>query len=241
MATATLNPKAGNGHVLIYGSNGGFSTGYPSGDAALWAALRGGTGTRSVSADGSGIKRLTYVDGGTAFADANHYIGRLFLPFDRAEINGDITAATLRIYSVATNKHTTVGGSLYLVASTQASLTAISTGDFTAVGSTALSDTTPTVASMGGSAYTDFALNAAGITHVASSGKFAIRHGNDLNNVVPAVEASPPSLYDDLYGYYLGNGSNMPELVVTYTPAPAGAALPRRRDTALLPFYSFPD
>lgn len=240
MATATLNPKAGNGHVLIYGSNGGFSTGYPSGDAALWAALRGGTGTRSVSADGSGIKRLTYVDGGTAFADANHYIGRLFLPFDRSEFTGDATAAVLRLYISSTNKSAAVGGSLYLVASTQASLSSLSTGDFTAVGSTPLSDDHPTVSSIGSNAYVEWTLNAAGITHLASGGKFAIRHSSDLNNVVPPVEASPPAKYDDLFGYYLGNGSNMPELAVTYTPAPAGGIAPRR-DRALLPFYSFPD
>lgn len=198
------------------GSGGATCDGWLRHRAATWAtAHSGNAGTVDV------VSAYIYVS-----AD-NNYNGQFtcnrgYCTFNTSAIgeSSTISAATLSL-----TLQGNLGNSyINIFASTQASAGTLATTDFSAVGSTAFSTATAT-GSMTLNVYTDYILNASGITNISKTGmsKFSIREINhDVNNVAPENE-------DDWWGAQLqsaDSGTLAPRLVVTYSGVSSGGPFP---------------
>lgn len=197
-----LAPLAGDGFVRRYSSG-------------TWSA------TRSA---GSGDD-----NGGTSTGDhacyadiANPMIYRGFFPFDLSGIpaGATILSATLKLYVTAKASGgggTTANNSVCMVASTQASPSALANSDFSQVGSTEWMTRVP-FANLTASAYNDFPLNATGIAAlqaaIGSTIKLALRSGYDLDNAAPSGTSSMTVRF----GEFTGTSSD-PILEVTWVLA----------------------
>lgn len=149
---------------------------------------------------------------------------RGYFPFDltgQIPAGAVITDVTLRLWCVA--KASGAGGSIGIVASTQASNTTLATSDFSQVGSTEYATrvnfSTPTTG-----AYNDFPLNATGIAaaNAALGGvfKLALRSSRDIDNSAPT--AATESYFQTYFGEQTGT-ANDPQLVVSYSLARSAA------------------
>lgn len=172
-----------------------------------------------------------YTGVGAASGNNDSYIYRAALPFDLSTVpaGATITAVVLRLY-VASKTATASGGTIFVVPSTQASMTSLATSDFGLLaGSTTYNDTQPTFASLTTGAYNEITLNAAAIAAMTPGGNFklALRTSWDKTNTSPGT---PPSGYYESRMIFNASeaASNKPELVINYT-APTGGALPNRR------------
>lgn len=173
-------------------------------------------------------------------AGAAYTIARGFLVFDLATnipAGATITAATLSVYCYA--KDTTNGGNVCLVASTQASASALANSDYPQVGTTefmarasALAGSATTFANFTTGAYNVLTLNASGVSHLTTNqtgnAKLAFRTSFDLDNSAPTTISYMAISYSDQTG-----SSEDPYITVTYTPAPAGGSPLRRRPSGL--------
>lgn len=191
-----------------------------------WADCRSGTGgtaTASPTVARGTVGSDNGVSAGLAYNNA-----RAFLVFDLASnipSGATITAATLStyIYALATG----AGGSVGLVASTQASSSNLTTSDYSAVGTTEFL-TRVNVTSLSTGAYKDWALNASGVSHLVShqadNAMLAFRTSFDLDNSAPG---SGTNSYMGISFSDQTGTSEDPYLTVTYTP-PAGGRPPGR-------------
>lgn len=161
-----------------------------------------------------------------------NYRGRLV--FDLASnlpAGATITAATLSTYCYA--KVSTGGGSIGLVASTQASASALANSDYPLVGTTEFM-TRQTFSGVSSAAYNTFTLNASGVsfltTNQAGNAMFAFRSSFDIDNSAPTDTSYYAISYSDQTGT-----SEDPYLTVTYTPAATGSVpvSPSRRTRGL--------
>lgn len=196
-----------------------------------WSAARAGTGSGGITKRDQARYFACHVDYnvGTALA---YGVSRSFLCFDLASnvpAGATITAVDLYVYVYGASSAD--GGSVQLVASTQASPTALATSDWSAVGSTDLA-TAKTFASLTTGAYNTFSLNAAGITAanaaISSYLKLAFRASKDVSNTAPTDRSYMSISYSD----QTGSGED-PYIVVTYTPPPGAGAM-RRRPSGLI-------
>lgn len=169
------------------------------------------------------------VSAGLAYNNVHAY-----LVFDLASnvpAGATITGGTISTYVYALT--TGAGGSVGLVASTQASATGLTTSDYTAVGSTEFV-TRVNFTSLSTGAYKDWALNASGVSHLTSNqagyAKFAFRTSFDLDNSAPGSSAQ--SYMGISYSDQTGTSED-PYLTVTYTPAPGATQFARRRPSGL--------
>lgn len=201
-----------------------------------WAQIVAGThGT--LGADPTSTGSNVYADY-NAFSDFLFYCYRTFLPFDTSAVPTDaasIDTAVVRVYPsfVASGG----GGSVSVVASTQASSTTLTTSDWTTIGATAFATQNFSAFSTG--AYNDLTLDANGRAAVVKGGttNLALRGSHDLASVAPSAGTySQVAIHTSEHA----TAAFRPVLQVTYTAAAAGGP-PPRRDRALLPFYSFPD
>lgn len=208
MPTVQINASAGDGHLPHW--------------HGTWATLRAATAaTSAVGTESNGL--ALYIDGGNNFADPQYYLYRGYLPFSLAAIPSGATIIAATVYVYVTAKASTAGGDVWLVTSTQASLTALATSDYDDLTTTAASDTKPAFSALTTSAYNSFPLNAAGIAQLqAGSGKFGLRPSQDINN-------SPPSRGTGTYNgssfhaNFSENGSNKPYIEITYANDRSGA------------------
>lgn len=223
MPTTQFPLLAGDGWVEKNATGGSWATNFSTARAAT-------SGTAHYTEQ---YFYLAYLDR-SAFPtdDCNMYRG--FCAADTSAIGAaaTISAATLYVYIGAAT--TTRGGSLCLVAGSQAAGTSLTANDFDNVGSTLLSDTTPAVSGLTG--WVAFPLNAAGLAAIQKTGTtlLAIRSSFDLNNDTTGIVTG-----DQLQAYarsseYTTDTTKRPYLEVTYTVPAGGLSLqPSRRTRGL--------
>jgi len=152
--------------------------------------------------------------------DCNLYRG--FQAADTSAIGSGATISAATLYVYIGGAGTTKAGTLCLVAGSQAAGSSLTANDFDNVGSTLLSDTTPTISGLTG--WVSFPLNAAGLAAINKTGTtlLATRLSYDRDNSVTGFVAG-----DQVYAYmrsseYTTDTSKRPYLEVTYsssTPA----------------------
>lgn len=148
--------------------------------SSSWATVQGasaGTSASAVDTNGNPYTRLS---------GANYSISRPIWNFDTSDIPDSdiISSATFSVYVESTNiGDADANAFIRLTTATPASTSDVVTGDFDQAGSTTLG-TDKTISSITSSAYADWALNAAGISHISKTGvtSFATREGHDVNN-----------------------------------------------------------
>lgn len=232
MATATIYASAGDGHISNVQS-----------PRATWSDCVNGTGTTKGAVGSATTSFLVYGDVGTQFGDPTYYNYRSFLPFDLSSLSGaTITAATLNIYISAKDIQGAFGSSIYVSTCGQASLTALATTDYNlSMGSTSLTTTNPACSGLSTSAYLSLTLNSSGLAALTPGGsaKLCVRNSIDFTAASPPAYDVFSPIYDSVT-FQTSEGTNKPYLDITYT-LPSGGAPLLRRDTRLIPFYSFPD
>lgn len=227
MATLTQTPHTNDAKLR---KNGG----------GTFAGVRGGTTATSIQ-DAGATTVAAQVDNQSDFT--NFYFDRPVLPFDTSAIGsgGTVTAGTLDVNVTASSSPGTVY--IDLVAINLASPPTIATTDWQYVGTTQLATRLSFASGFTGAK--TFTLNSSGLAAINKTGYtgLCIVMGNDFAN----SDSSPQNLgfgYAPYYTYCLISsadaGSNLPTLNLTYT-TPGASLAPVRRDTRLLPFYSFPD
>lgn len=146
-------------------------------------------------------------------------IYRAFQQFDTSAIGDSdtISAATLSLYGFSKSDTASFALATNIYSSTPASLTAIATGDFDQVGTTAFSSDL-SYASFNTAAYNDFALNASGIAAISKTGasKFSWRAVKDADNTPPTHPGSQLSCEFAIHGSGYTGTSRDPKLVVEH-------------------------
>lgn len=201
---ATLTAYAvGDGHIDV--------------QAASWATAKAATSGTATDNDTSGA---WLVETAYAVHAAGQYnIRRAFFALDTSSVGaGVVTAGTFKVYIDAIYS----GGSLCLVAGSQASTSGLTGTDFDNVGSTELASRI-TISGITAPGFATFTLNAAGLAAINGSGytKFAIVHSRDLDNSAPGSGVYEGALAT--YSEYTGS-SRDPVLDLTYTTATAVSA-----------------
>ena len=162
---------------------------------STWSAARDAT-TGSV-ADPTSVFMQVASGNGYLKADA-FYVYRAFVPFDTSAISSSasISSATISVYATSSSPTDTMGTSIGIYRSSQATHTTLATTDFDNVATTLGSDTI-SVASVTFDAYNTFTLNSTGLTWIAKSGVasncsastgiscFVLRTTHDANNTSP--------------------------------------------------------
>lgn len=183
--------------------------GYVQNNDNSWSTCRSaGTGDSAADTGITNVFRCDIVGG------SEYRLARLFTLFDTSSMGGGATvdSATWKI-TISNAAAAREGG---LVSTNPASNTGLTTADFNQLGSTEGSDSRFTCASTGQKTLT---LNATGEGWIAPSGvtKLGARRGLDLDNTTPtADDGGNPKVHA------AESASDDPELVVTYTPGPAG-------------------
>jgi len=141
-------------------------------------------------------------------------IRRAFFPTDTSGLDdtATISAADLKLYGTGSINNTD-GVTGYLVATTQASNTTLTTADYDQIGGT--SGGTFTYSGWNTAGYNTIALNATGLTWISKTSytKIGARDGLDFNDTGPATGNNSLSCY---FSEQTGT-SNDPYLSITYT------------------------
>jgi hypothetical protein len=212
--SATFYPDANpetttvDGYVSQYDGNG-----------VTWAAIRDGAGSEAGdSVDGYAIGQI-YADD-----ESNKWrmIRRGIFLFDTSSLddNATISAATLSLFGRDVYPKDDPAGwlpTINVYSSAPASNTALASGDFDSLGTTAFCDTPVTYANWN-QAYNDFPFNATGIATINKTGvsKFGAREAKyDAANSAPAWSNQANS-YFGVFFAEKGTGYK-PKLVVTYS------------------------
>ena len=144
--------------------------------------------------------------------DGGFYVYRLWYSFDTSALGGGIvTAATLSVKPSAVTAEAAVS----LVASTQASNTALTTDDHASFGTTKFATD---ISDFTLDTFADYALNASGLAAISTTGysKFCLLAADDLaNGTTYGVNLT-------FYSVDHATSTNRPKLVITYTPAGSG-------------------
>lgn len=197
--TASFGCSAGDGRVR------NTAAGTDSGTFTTVRAAATGSSADDTSTVVAGPYSDTTTGGSTT-------IDRLFLPFDTSGLPDAAQVWSATVSFVPDTVY--ASGSVCLVAGTQASTSALATGDFDEVGSTELAYNRISCSSMvAGSRYT-FRLNAAGLAQISKTGvsKFALRTSYDLDNSYVAATISG---VQTRLSEYAGSASD-PRLDVSY-------------------------
>lgn len=201
-AEAIIPGKRGNTSTTYYSDSSG--DGHVISSSAVWATVRGSTtGTASAAGANSGSDAPRAI----LFA-GTYYIGRSFLPFNTSSLpdTDTISSATFSLYF--NSFAGTVADTLEVVQTSQASPTALASGDYNNLAFTSGGSITYPTATAG---YKAITLNATGLTWINKTGwtYLGAISGYDLSNTAPS-------------GYRQGsvdyaNGTNAPKLVVEHT------------------------
>ena len=154
----------------------------------------------------------------TAFYDASfaptYYLRRLFFPFNTSDLGSiDVSAAVMTI--IANQNKVGSPGPMYLVQTSQASNTQLTTADYDAFSYTAGIDGTVNIPTSGNPAV--FTLNSTGRGWVSGSAwtKLGVIDSDDFNNNAPGGND-----YTKFRTSEYADTASDPILVVTYIPAP---------------------
>lgn len=149
-------------------------------------------------------------------------IYRGFQQFNTSAIpdTDDISSATLSLYGFSKSDTASFALATNIYSSSPASLTAIVTGDFDQVGTTAFASDLP-YASFNTANYNDFALNASGIANISKTGasKFSWRAVKDADNTPPTHPGSQVSCEFAIHGSGYSGTTRDPKLVVEHAAA----------------------
>ena len=232
---ATLVGKD-NGKIVIGKVGNTTSTFYPDADpestsvdgqasfdnsTTAWSTIQSAADS-ALASDTGGQANHVYVGQETS---NRWWLYRSFYLFDTSAL-GDtdtIDSASFNLYVTSTtNFDTGTAKYISLVSSSPASDTAITTADYDQVGTTKLATDINTV-DITLNEYKPWILNATGITNISKTdvSKFALRHGQDLNNEQPSV-GGDNGINGARFQDYDGTTSG-PKLVVEHTsPAVQG-------------------
>jgi hypothetical protein len=206
-ATFSTYDGIGDGHVAY------------SNDASLpsWSTVHDSNGnTAKVTANYNIPEIALQVD--SAGGSNSFELFRDFFPFDTSALPDTAvpTAANLNLYINSVH----VGGSLdiYVVGNTAAATSSLTNLDYPRVGSTAFSSSYPGTG-LTTSAYNAFALNAAGLSAISTTGwtQLALREKNDFDNVAPTGQTV--GVWTGIAGSGATGTSTDPYLDITYTLA----------------------
>lgn len=151
-------------------------------------------------------------------------IGRCVFLFDTSSLTSlvTITAAVFSTYAAGTAlgkdlTEATYPANLTLVSSNPASNNNLVAADFQSAnwGTTKYTDADFAISSYGASdGYKDMTLNATGLAAISKTGitKLGTRPSNDYS------DSTAPTARNYVLGYFADNGTNIPKLVVTFTP-----------------------
>lgn len=132
----------------------------------------------------------------------------------------NISNAVLRVY-ITGKGETLAGQSVVVVGITPASNTDLVAADYSRFGTTALSSTVA-IASISINAYLEITLNAAGIALINNGPVgLGLRIESDRSNSEPAWSSAQAAY---LVGNYAENGTNIPQLVITYSTVSSSGA-----------------
>lgn len=190
MPSTNYAVSAGTGRTLIGGSNFSTLVGSASSNSA------------SVGRIDAGVRRIN---------SGSFEITRGHIPFVTSGIGAGATiiSATLRLYCEGKNGE--IGTvAVYIVRSTQASVSTVGTGDYGSVGDSLDSKT---LANVTVGAYNDFTIDP---TYVSKTGNtlFATREYNDYNNQTPGNDGQ------NFFNFTQAGGTNPPILVIVTADAP---------------------
>ena len=194
---------------------------------ALWADLRALADGTYTSDDVAGLVGFTVFAHTTTDRFLN--IGRAFFLFDTSSIGDTDTIDSATFSIIATLKTDNDSDSIRFTTTTPASNTAIVLGDYDQIGTTAnATDVTLASINVGGTTYTDWTLNATGLTNISktSISKFGLRWVKDTADTpIPSWAASTfRSEMEARMAETAGTPDTVqdPKLVVTHTAAAAG-------------------
>lgn len=221
-ATLTANPQAGGGGGNVT-CDGGIEQNYAGGSGVSWATIRGAAGNyaNTTTLTGNGYMPV-YFQCDTVL-NQYIYLDRGGFTFDTSSLGSGATgvSGTFSIYGI--NKQDAAGDTpdVNIYGFTPANANNLVAGDYAQTGATAYCTTAITYANYSTVAFNDFALNATGISAISLTGvtKISTRNANyDVANSAPSWFVVKDA---GLGNYFADSGSNIPKLVVTYTPAPS--------------------
>jgi len=185
-----------------------------------WAVLRDNSTGTTVNLDSTGgISVRIYA---SEVSNKWTSIYRSGYAFDTSAIGSGNTVSDATFSTFGYGKANTlssVDSAMHVVSFSPASSNSFVAEDYDQFGTTTFGSST--YASLSDSTYTNFTLNAAGLSNISKTSvtKFGQRFGADLNNTEPTY-GSLQSL--DYFSYYADNTgtTNDPKLVVTYAASP---------------------
>jgi len=186
---------------------------------ASWSTCRSAA-TGSVASDSSSTFDLR--------VNTNYRIARLFTLFDTSALTAaaTISAADLSLYKTTGDGQDDAGGkSVYVIQTTPASNTALTTSDFDDVGSTSGGSSAVSSGWINATTgYQTVSLNATGIGWISKTGitKLGLRGSYDFDNVTPGSRLH----INDLGTSEQSGTTQDPKLVVTYTAGTNVTATP---------------
>jgi len=214
MSTLALNPHSADGFVYLGGDT--------------WSTVRGASaGTANTTGTTASVNAYGVHAVGEEWDYIEFQVSRFFPSFDTT-LSGTVDSGTLDIY-VRKLLYANASSGLALVASTQASATALVGDDYDQAGTTLLAAAIPHADISTSYAHVVFTLNAAGIAAINTSGytKFAIRENYyDLGNHQPPTAENVSD--GGSYQFYTQNeatASYRPLLTLEYTGS--GASGPK--------------
>jgi hypothetical protein len=178
------NPESSTVDGIVQGGDG----------TATWSSWRGAS-TGDSASDTSTSLNMNLSQRGTA-SDRWEDNTRMFALFDTSSIGTDQTVSEAKIAFATSQTAVTLASgdsasnTWYLVATTPASNTGLSTADFDQVGSTNFGSRAIAGLTVDGSTYNDWDLNASGIEAISLDGitKLGARHRKDYDDSEPSAD-----------------------------------------------------
>lgn len=222
MPTTQFPLLAGDGWVEYQATGGAW--------AANFAAARAATsGTAHYTEQYAYLAYLQRV----SFPVDDCYLMRGFQAADTSAIGAGSTITAATLYGYIGGVGQTRGGSVCLVAGSQASGTSLTANDFDNVGTTELC-TRQALSGLTLNTWLALALNASGLAAISKTGTtlLATRHSADLDNSTTGWVSGDQDFLLMRSSEYTTDTTKRPYLEVTYT-VPAGAPPFRRRPSGL--------
>lgn len=201
-------------------------------DPGTWDDIHDGAGTSYGYTYEYGVQ--VYITWGTASTTGFKLIRRGFVPIDTSALPDDatVTDASLYLTTYAVGNNSGKSPTFSIYGSTQANTAQTEAADYGRTGTTAYSDTSYTIADLGGDHTTkEYAFNAAGKSAISLDGytKLSVReNAYDVPDINPGSADIKDAIYYIAYASEYTNTTYDPYITITYTEggAPAIEAKP---------------